>query len=171
MIRRLIIPATPPKKQPVNQSYGPCRLITRGTIEEKVYHRQIYKQYLTNRILTDPRQKRFIASRDIHDLFSLTDHHHGDTTETGKLFSAVGGDVAVPQALDAASPGSLGGEAGSPRTFDANEADEGANYLEGIGQCVHVQTNNCISQKKPISVCILMVAGLVDRGCAVCMGD
>ena len=26
------------------------RLITSGTIEEKVYHRQIYKQFLTNKV-------------------------------------------------------------------------------------------------------------------------
>lgn len=26
------------------------RLVTAGTIEEKVYHRQIYKQHLTNKV-------------------------------------------------------------------------------------------------------------------------
>jgi len=35
------------------------RLITSGTIEEKMYHRQIFKQFLTNKILKDPKQKRF----------------------------------------------------------------------------------------------------------------
>ena len=29
------------------------RLITSGTIEEKVYHRQIYKQFLTNKVRLD----------------------------------------------------------------------------------------------------------------------
>ena len=33
--------------------------MTAGTIEEKIYHRQIYKQYLTNKILKDPKQRRF----------------------------------------------------------------------------------------------------------------
>ncbi|KAK6106131.1 Helicase conserved C-terminal domain family protein [Brugia pahangi] len=32
------------------------RLLTGGTIEEKIYHRQIFKVSLSNRILTDPRQ-------------------------------------------------------------------------------------------------------------------
>ena len=32
------------------------RLITSGTIEEKVYHRQIYKQFLTNKIAQDKLQ-------------------------------------------------------------------------------------------------------------------
>jgi DNA excision repair protein ERCC-6 len=35
------------------------RLVSRGTIEEKVYHRQIFKQMLTNKILTIPKQARF----------------------------------------------------------------------------------------------------------------
>ena len=35
------------------------RLMTAGTIEEKIYHRQIFKEFLTNKILKDPRQKRF----------------------------------------------------------------------------------------------------------------
>ena len=30
------------------------RLITSGTIEEKVYHRQIYKQFLTNKVCVTP---------------------------------------------------------------------------------------------------------------------
>jgi DNA excision repair protein ERCC-6 len=30
------------------------RLITSGTIEEKVYHRQIYKQFLTNKVAPPP---------------------------------------------------------------------------------------------------------------------
>lgn len=50
------------------------RLLTSGTIEEKIYHRQIFKQFLTNRILKDPRQRRFFKSNDLHELFTFTDH-------------------------------------------------------------------------------------------------
>ena len=32
------------------------RLIVAGTIEEKIYHRQIFKTAVTNRVLQDPRQ-------------------------------------------------------------------------------------------------------------------
>mmetsp|Transcript_700 Transcript_700/g.732 ORF Transcript_700/g.732 Transcript_700/m.732 type:complete len:432 (-) Transcript_700:948-2243(-) len=52
------------------------RLITNGTIEEKVYHRQIFKQYLTNKVLSDPRQRRFFNYSSLKDLFTL-----GDTGE------------------------------------------------------------------------------------------
>lgn len=47
------------------------RLMVTGSIEEKIYHRQIFKQFLTNKILTDPKQKRFFKVNELHDLFSL----------------------------------------------------------------------------------------------------
>ncbi|KAG5357952.1 DNA repair protein [Yarrowia sp. B02] len=62
------------------------RLMTAGTIEEKIYHRQIFKQFLTNKILKDAKQRRFFKMNDIHDLFSLDDGEN-DTTETGMIFS------------------------------------------------------------------------------------
>lgn len=40
------------------------RLITSGTIEEKVYHRQIYKQFLTNKASLRPRFYCFSADPD-----------------------------------------------------------------------------------------------------------
>jgi DNA excision repair protein ERCC-6 len=59
------------------------RLITTGTIEEKIYHRQIFKQYLTNRVLNDPQQRRFFKNNDLKvganrliGLFFCMDHRH-----------------------------------------------------------------------------------------------
>lgn len=47
---------------------------------------QIYKQFLTNKVLSDPRQRRFFKPKDIRDLFTLGDD--GDKgTETGDLFA------------------------------------------------------------------------------------
>eukprot|EP00300_Choanocystis_sp_HF-7_P014392 c18676_g1_i1.p1 GENE.c18676_g1_i1~~c18676_g1_i1.p1 ORF type:complete len:860 (+),score=196.90 c18676_g1_i1:1063-3642(+) len=46
------------------------RLITRGTIEEKIYHRQIFKHCLINRVLKDARQQRFFKDSDLEDLFA-----------------------------------------------------------------------------------------------------
>ncbi|KAI8583675.1 hypothetical protein K450DRAFT_268262 [Umbelopsis ramanniana AG] len=61
------------------------RLMTSGTIEEKIYHRQIFKQFLTNKILKDPKQKRFFDASNLQNLFTLsTDDAAG--TETGSLF-------------------------------------------------------------------------------------
>lgn len=69
------------------------RLITRGTIEEKVYHRQIYKHFLTNKILKNPQQRRFFKSRDMRDLFTLQDDLGQDKTETSSIFSELAGEI------------------------------------------------------------------------------
>ncbi|CEI91751.1 hypothetical protein RMCBS344292_06032 [Rhizopus microsporus] len=61
------------------------RLMTSGTIEEKIYHRQIYKQFLTNKILKDPKQKRFFDASNLQSLFTLATEDSTET-ETGRLF-------------------------------------------------------------------------------------
>ncbi|KAL9072875.1 MAG: hypothetical protein Q9157_004940, partial [Trypethelium eluteriae] len=61
------------------------RLMTAGTIEEKIYHRQIFKQFLTNKILKDPKQRQTFQLRDLHDLFTLGSQDE-DQTETSTLF-------------------------------------------------------------------------------------
>lgn len=71
------------------------RLITRGTIEEKVYHRQIYKHFLTNKILKNPQQRRFFKARDMKDLFILNDNGESGSTETSNIFSQVSENVNV----------------------------------------------------------------------------
>lgn len=60
------------------------RLLTAGTIEEKIYHRQVFKLYLTNRILKDAKQKRFFKTNDMHELFNLG--HDDKNIETKALF-------------------------------------------------------------------------------------
>lgn len=61
------------------------RLMTAGTIEEKIYHRQIFKQFLTNKVLKDPKQRQTFQMKDLHDLFTLGSVEDG-TTETGEMF-------------------------------------------------------------------------------------
>eukprot|EP00741_Cyanophora_paradoxa_P022391 tig00021463_g21617.t1 len=86
------------------------RLITSGTIEEKIYHRQIFKQFLTNRVLKDPRQRRFFKAKDLRDLFTLGDEYQ-QGTETGDLFGE--GEAAALPAPPPAGPSGPGGEAGA----------------------------------------------------------
>ncbi|CAL9687933.1 unnamed protein product [Knipowitschia caucasica] len=73
------------------------RLLTAGTIEEKIYHRQIFKQFLTNRVLKDPKQRRFFKSNDIYELFTLSDPTGAQGTETSALFAGTGSDVKAPK--------------------------------------------------------------------------
>lgn len=67
------------------------RLMTAGTIEEKIYHRQIFKQFLTNKILRDPKQRQTFHLSDLHDLFSLG--AEGAPTETSALFQDASVDL------------------------------------------------------------------------------
>ena len=61
------------------------RLMTAGTIEEKIYHRQLFKTFLTNKILRDPKQRQTFQMKDLHDLFTLGGADEL-STETNGLF-------------------------------------------------------------------------------------
>lgn len=67
------------------------RLVTSGTIEEKILQRQMYKTLLSSKVLSDPRQRRFFKRKDMKDLFTLADEKEGGT-ETGDLFKGTGAD-------------------------------------------------------------------------------
>ncbi|KLU89166.1 DNA repair and recombination protein RAD26 [Magnaporthiopsis poae ATCC 64411] len=100
------------------------RLMTAGTIEEKIYQRQIFKQFLTNKVLKDPSQRNgFATMQDLHNLFTLASYEEGNT-ETGKMFkdsqvkaSENGGDRA------GGTPATKTGEAGGPTSVIAPGSD------------------------------------------------
>lgn len=71
------------------------RLMTAGTIEEKIYHRQIFKQFLTNKILRDPKQRQTFQLKDLHDLFTLGGTEDGQT-ETGQIFKGTEVQLSAP---------------------------------------------------------------------------
>lgn len=74
------------------------RLMTAGTIEEKIYHRQIFKQFLTNKILRDPKQRQTFQLRDLHDLFTLGEAAADGQTETGSIFKGTEVQLSGPKA-------------------------------------------------------------------------
>jgi len=47
------------------------RLVLTGTIEEKIYQRQVYKHFLSHKVLIDPRQRQFFKWNDLADLFDI----------------------------------------------------------------------------------------------------
>jgi len=53
------------------------RLVTTGTIEEKIYQRQIFKTAISNRVLVDPKQKRLFSSGELKELFTLKEDFGG----------------------------------------------------------------------------------------------
>ncbi|WVZ71859.1 hypothetical protein U9M48_020391 [Paspalum notatum var. saurae] len=131
------------------------RLITRGTIEEKVYHRQIYKHFLTNKVLKNPQQRRFFKARDMKDLFTLQDDVGNGSTETSNIFSQLSEDVniGVPNEgqqdqAHIASPStseiepSCGGKGKVEENSD--QADEESNILKSLfdAQGIHSAINH-----------------------------
>lgn len=61
------------------------RLVTAGTIEEKILQRQFWKSLLASKVLADARQRRIFKRKDMTDLFTLSDDK-AKGTETGDLF-------------------------------------------------------------------------------------
>ncbi|CAA2934044.1 CHROMATIN REMODELING 8 [Olea europaea subsp. europaea] len=102
------------------------RLITRGTIEEKVYHRQIYKHFLTNKILKNPRQRRFFKARDMKDLFTLNEDENGLSTETSSIFGQLLEEVAVVGAQKNKQ------EANGEETAGPGDVDEDTSFLRSL---------------------------------------
>ncbi|XP_071336853.1 DNA excision repair protein ERCC-6 isoform X2 [Trachinotus anak] len=104
------------------------RLLTAGTIEEKIYHRQIFKQFLTNRVLKDPKQRRFFKSNDIYELFTLSDPDGAQGTETSAIFAGTGCDVKAPKKPERPRPSHMGIQASyAHKHSSANQNETGAN--------------------------------------------
>ncbi|EFA07002.2 DNA excision repair protein ERCC-6 [Tribolium castaneum] len=62
------------------------RLLSAGTIEEKMYQRQVWKQLLSNKVLLDPKTRKFFKSSNLHDLFSLPENRDDSNPETTNIF-------------------------------------------------------------------------------------
>ncbi|KAL8715056.1 MAG: hypothetical protein Q9220_001013 [cf. Caloplaca sp. 1 TL-2023] len=99
------------------------RLMTAGTIEEKIYHRQLFKQFLTNKILKDPKQRQTFQMQDLHDLFTLGNANEGPT-ETSEIFK--GNEVSFQQAE-------------APHDASTNEASVALGNIGGTDERMSVQ--------------------------------
>lgn len=96
------------------------RLMTAGTIEEKIYHRQLFKTFLTNKILRDPKQRQSFQMKDLHDLFTLGGADEL-TTETNGLFQ--GTEAKFNQENSAPRNGPNGSEKANQLASDSADAD------------------------------------------------
>lgn len=68
------------------------RLMTEGTIEEKIYHRQIFKQFMTNKVLKDPKQRSSYDLSDLYDLFTF-DTSANAAAQRSKVFQGAKVDI------------------------------------------------------------------------------
>ena len=57
---------------------------------DDILFRQIFKQFLCNRVLKDPKQRRFFKSNDLLELFTLGSDDSQGHTETGAIFAGTG---------------------------------------------------------------------------------
>ena len=114
------------------------RLLTSGTIEEKIYHRQIYKQFLQNKILKDPKQQRFLKERSMADLFRLGAEYGNagssvkqqaraalGRTETGEMFASIGGEIMPRDIADDDDDDDDDAAAAAVERMAADEREEG----------------------------------------------
>ena len=136
------------------------RLMTAGTIEEKIYHRQLFKQFLINKILRDPKQRHAFQMKDLHDLFTLGgadapatetselfkgtevrfNHDEAPSTSTGsmngitneKSANGVDLDDSVRNLTGVASMERFYGEEEERKAVSGNAADSEARVMEGI---------------------------------------
>ena len=118
------------------------RLITAGTIEEKIYQRQIFKTALSNQVLQDPKQRRLFSQKDLKDLFTLKADTE-DITETGEITRGRGVvDVNIPDAAVA----SENSDDDQPKNIDTLEVVMKSKGLLGVFD--HDFAENSSSQKK-----------------------
>ncbi len=105
------------------------RLMTAGTIEEKIYHRQLFKQFLINKILRDPKQRQAFQMKDLHDLFTLGGAD-APATETSELFKG----TEVRFNYDEAPSRSTGFMNGTTNEKSANgvDLDDSVRNLTGV---------------------------------------
>lgn len=62
------------------------RLLSAGTVEEKIYQRQVFKQLLGNKVFLDPKQKNYLKTSTLQGLFSLEEPDKAGSTETTNIF-------------------------------------------------------------------------------------
>jgi hypothetical protein len=94
------------------------RLITRGTIEEKIYQRQIFKLLLSNRILENAKQKALFSETHMRELFELNDSYaKGGQDRHGHFVGGealpVGAEINLAQQKVASAPAPAPTESGS----------------------------------------------------------
>ncbi|TGJ88139.1 hypothetical protein E0Z10_g659 [Xylaria hypoxylon] len=108
------------------------RLMTAGTIEEKIYHRQIFKQFLSNKVLKDPKHRTTFNLNDLHDLFTLGSSEAAGT-ETARLFKESEVNIHTTGTTPAPTDSSHGNPVNSNKsTSSGGEEHNGLQRIDGI---------------------------------------
>jgi DNA excision repair protein ERCC-6 len=105
-----------------NKAVTIYRLVTAGTIEEKIYHRQLFKSFLKNRVLKDPLQRRLFRESFLKELFSLAPKRE-EVPETAAIFEEARSQDPSVETLPASAP--------TPSENDEERDEEGAAAAAG----------------------------------------
>lgn len=116
------------------------RLMTAGTIEEKIYHRQLFKQFLTNKILRDPKQRQTFQMQDLHDLFALGNANE-PATETSAMFKGTEVRFSDSDAQPPAPPGNQGVLSDPPILAANGNSNESSSIRQMAGVAAMEQFN------------------------------
>jgi hypothetical protein len=105
-------------------------MITAGTIEEKIYHRQIFKTALSERVLQDPKQRRMFSQKDLKDLFTLkTNDTNGEKlSETAELMKSNGVVKPCDSNDDRSDLGALFRSKGLAFVFDHDVVEDSSSF-------------------------------------------
>jgi DNA excision repair protein ERCC-6 len=125
------------------------RLIVSGTVEEKIYHRQIFKTALSNRVLQDPRQRRLFSQKDLKDLFTLK-------ADSGSIVSGGEGITETTKLTNGDGYVDPDGDVGAG--FDQNNNDDGETMknvlqskgLAGVFDHDAVESTSSVSKKASV---------------------
>ena len=97
------------------------RFVTTGTIEEKIFQRQLSKEGLQN-VVEDKEEANSLSSKDLRDLFSLREGTVSDTLE--KVFQARCGSLPMPMLSDDESEASCSDDGSSDEDEDDDDEDD-----------------------------------------------
>lgn len=146
-----------------------------------MYHRQIYKHFLTNKILKNPQQRRFFKARNMKDLFTLNDDGNGGSTETSNIFSQLSEDVNVVGDQKDKEDKQKHKKAASANADDAvgdkennleigSSRRKGKEKVDNIGDEVDEETNilKSLFDANGIHVSFPLFAYMIGFGCVGC---
>lgn len=116
------------------------RLMTEGTIEEKIYHRQIFKQFMTNKVLKDPKQR---SSYDLSDLYDLFTFNPGNAGGGQKSAMFQGAEVSLD---DAAQKQATGEEADQEKNPDYEQT--ALQGMDGVAMVEEYKENKAVHDER-----------------------
>lgn len=130
------------------------RLLTAGTIEEKMYHRQIFKQFLSNKVLVDPKQRRFFKSNYLYELFTLQDVDDNGVVETTDLFAGTGSEINLKKMMTARNKRKKSKKTSSTYSFSDDKIEAMKQKARKLSKMIGQNSKIAINQQiLPLEMC------------------